>query len=90
MEEIKESIQSSRGWESKQHCKRKRVQDVLKWASTCHKKVNKQTEKRVLDRPPSKKVFHSALEMKNAAVFPTKNPNCKEVVNALHYTERKT
>jgi len=46
--------------------------------------------KKVLDRPSRKKVFHNALKMKNAAVFPTKNPSHKNAVNALNHTEQKT
>ena len=55
-----------------------------------YKKADKRTEqKKVLDRPSPKKVFHNALKMKNAAVFPTKNPSRKNVVNALSYTQQK-
>lgn len=55
-----------------------------------YKKADRWTEqKKVLDRPSPKKVFHNALKMKNAAVLPTKNPSCKKVVNALDYTEQK-
>ena len=48
LEEIGEGIQSSRGWGSKQHCERRRVQGVVKWASTCHirRQTNEQNKKR--------------------------------------------
>lgn len=43
----------------------------------------------MLDRPSPEKVFHNALKMKNAALFPAKNPSSKDVVNALNCTEEK-
>lgn len=89
-EEIGEGIQSSRGWGSKQRRERRRVQGVVKWASTCHirRQTNEQNKKGARQALP-KKVFHNALKMKNAVVFPTKSPSRKNVVNALNYTAQK-
>lgn len=76
LEETREGIQSSRGWGSKQHCERRRVQGVVKWASTRHiRQQQTNRTKEVLGRPSPKKVFHNALKMRNAAVFPKNNPS---------------
>lgn len=90
LEEVGEGIQSSRGWGSKQRRERRRVRGVVKWASTCHirRQTNEQNKKGARQALP-KKVFHNALKMKNAAVFPTKNPSRKKAVSALNYTEQK-
>lgn len=42
LEEVGEGTQGSRGWGSKQHCERRRVRGVVKWASTCH--IRRQTD----------------------------------------------
>lgn len=89
LEENREGIQSSRGWGSKQHWERRRVQGVVKWASICHIWQQTNRTKEVLGRPSPKKVFHNALKMRNAAIFPNKSPSLKNVVNALAYTEQK-
>lgn len=89
LEEVREGIQSSRGWGSKQHCER-RVQGVVKWASTCHirRQTNEQNKKGARQALP-KKGLSWCFKVKNAAVFPTKNPSRKGVLNALNYTDQK-